>query len=41
MESTPAGRREALQLGVDAVDLEALRFVEEERLVDSAGEPVI
>ena len=27
--------------GVDAVDLQALRFVEEEGLVDSAGEPVV
>ena len=30
-----------LLLGVDAVDFEALRFIEEERLVDAAGEPVV
>src|ERR1700733_1299582 len=34
-------RRFFLRLGVDAVDFEALRFVEEERLVDAAGEPAI
>ena len=33
--------RETLRLGVDAVDFEALRFIEKEGFVDAASEPAI